>query len=51
MIIACPEMSIVDFKKFNCSVISPHEALMALDENNFPWEGKIVTNYNELLDR
>ena len=37
IIIACPEMSIVNFKKWNIHVVTPHEALMALDPDNYPW--------------
>jgi len=44
-------MSVVDFKKFNTSVVAPHEALMALEPEVFPWEGKVVTDYNILLQR
>jgi diphthamide biosynthesis protein 2 len=38
IIIACPEMSIVNFKKWNIHVVTPHEALMALDPDNYPWD-------------
>ena len=41
----------MEFKKFNMSVVSPHEAFMALNPSVFPWESKIITDYNELLDR
>lgn len=49
VIIACPEMSMVDFKRFNVHVVSPHEALMALEPSIFSWESKIITDYNILL--
>jgi diphthamide biosynthesis protein 2 len=51
VIIACPEMSMVDFKRFNMHVVSPHEALMALEPSIFPWESKIITDYNGLLKK
>ena len=51
VIIACPEMSLVEYKKFNMHVVTPHEALMALQPDNFPWEGKIITDYNILLTK
>ena len=50
VIIACPEMSMVDFKRFNVHVVTPHEALMALEPSIFPWESKIITDYNQLLN-
>ena len=51
VLIACPEQTIVDFKRFNTNVICPHEALMALKPDLFPWECKIITDYNVLLMR
>ena len=51
VIIACPEMTIIDYKKFNTHVITPHECLMALEPTIFPWECKIITDYNILLSR
>ena len=35
VIIACPEMSVLDFKKFNVHVVTPHEALMALQPDKY----------------
>ncbi len=49
IIIACPEMSIVTFKKWNIHVVTPHEALMALDPDSYPWSSQILTDYNLLL--
>ena len=51
MIIACPEMSLVEFKQFNMHIIAPHEALMSLEPDLFPWECKILTDYNLLLNK
>lgn len=44
-------MSIVDFKKFNVHVVTPHEALLALEPSIFQWESKIITDYNVLLQK
>lgn len=51
VIIACPNMSLMPFKKFQMHVITPHEAMMALEPDLFPWESKIITDYNLVLDR
>lgn len=51
MLIACPEQTIVEFKKFNTTVVTPHEALMALKPELFPWECRITTHFSELLGR
>ena len=44
-------MSLVNYKKFNMHVVTPHEALMALQPETFEWECKVVTDYNLLLDK
>jgi len=31
--------------------VTPHEALMALKPTLFPWECKIITDFNKLLYR
>lgn len=46
VIIACPEMSLVDFKQFNTHLVTPHETLMALHPETYPWNSKIMTDYN-----
>lgn len=51
VIIACPEMTVVEYKKFNTHVVTPHECLMALQPEIFPWECKVLTDYNMLLSR
>ena len=51
ILIACPQMSMVPFKKFNTQVITPHEALMALQPEVFPWESKVITDFGVLLNR
>ena len=33
------------------NVVAPHEAFMALKPDSFPWQSKIITDYNELLLR
>ena len=50
MIIACPEQSMVEFNQFNIHVVTPHEALMALEPEKYPWGSKIITDYRELLE-
>ena len=44
-------MSIVNFKKWNIHVITPHEALMALVPDSFPWNSQILTDFNLLLNK
>ena len=44
-------MTLVDYKTFNTHVVSPHEALLALQPNIFEWESKITTDYNILLNK
>jgi diphthamide biosynthesis protein 2 len=51
VLVACPEQSLVEFKMFNMTVVSPHEALMALEPEVFPWESKVVTHFEFLLNR
>lgn len=41
----------VDYKRFNTHVVTPHEAFMALKPDIFPWESKITTHFGELLAR
>ena len=48
VIVACPWMSLVNFRKWNMHVVTPHEALMALDDEHYPWQGRIVTDFNSL---
>jgi diphthamide synthase subunit DPH2 len=36
----------IDFKQFNMSVVTPHEFFMALEPELFPWEAKIITDFN-----
>lgn len=50
-IIACPEMTVIEYKKFNMHVVSPHEVFMALEPEAFPWESKITTHFNKLLEK
>lgn len=48
---SCPETSLVDFKDFNMHVVTPHEFFMALEPETFPWESKIITDFNLLLTK
>jgi diphthamide biosynthesis protein 2 len=47
--VGCKETSLIDAKDFLMPVVTPHEALMALRADLFPWESKIITDFNELL--
>ncbi|CDW79232.1 diphthamide biosynthesis protein 2-like [Stylonychia lemnae] len=49
VIIGCPETSLVPFKKFNMTVVTPHELFMAFEEDAFQWESKIITDFNQIL--
>lgn len=51
VLISCPEQALVDFYQFNACVVMPHEALMALEPETYPWECKIITDFNVLLER
>eukprot|EP00347_Sterkiella_histriomuscorum_P019811 403340210 len=51
VIVGCPETSLVPFRKFNMTVVTPHELLMALEEQNFPWESRIITDFNQILQQ
>jgi hypothetical protein len=44
-------MTLVDYKTFNTHVVSPHEALLALQPDIFEWDSKIITDYNILLNK
>lgn len=48
MIVACPWMSLVNFRKWNIHVVTPHETLMALDDENYPWQGRVLTDFNTI---
>jgi diphthamide synthase subunit DPH2 len=47
--VSCPETSLLDFKTFNIHVVTPHEFFMALEPDLFPWESRVITDFNELL--
>lgn len=51
ILVACPEQSIIEFKKFNTHCVTPHEAFMALRPELFLWECKIMTEFQGLLSR
>lgn len=51
VIISCPQMSMIPFKKWNIDVVTPHEVLMALQPELFPWESKIITDFCKILNR
>ena len=33
------------------TVVTPHELLMALEEEAFPWESRILTDFNQVLPK
>ena len=49
VIVGCKETSLIDAKDFLMPVVTPHEALMALRPDLFPWESKVITDFNELM--
>jgi diphthamide synthase subunit DPH2 len=49
--VSCPETSLIDFKTFNMHVATPHEFFMALMPEVFPWESRILTDFNQLLPK
>ena len=49
-IVGCPMISLVGFKQWNIHVVTPHEVLMALNSQSFPWNSQVITDYNQLLD-
>ena len=50
IMIACPQMTLVDYKMFSTHVVSPHEALLALRPESYLWDSKIITDFNSLLN-
>ena len=44
-------MTVVEYKKFNMHVVTPHEVFMALEPEIFPWQSKIITYFNILLNQ
>ena len=48
VIIACPLQTLVSFRKWSMHVVTPHEALMALEADAYPWASKIITDFNQL---
>ena len=47
--VACRETSIIGSKQFMMPLATPHEVLMALKPETYPWESKINTDFSELL--
>lgn len=37
VLVSCRETSLVDSREFMATVVTPHEVLMALMPNRFPW--------------
>jgi hypothetical protein len=33
------------------TVVTPHEFFMALEPETFPWESRVITDFNQLLPR
>lgn len=51
VVVGCRETSLIEPKQFMTTVVTPHEVMMALKSDMFPWEGKVITDFNELLDK
>ena len=49
VLVSCRETSIIDYRDFMATVVTPHEVLMALWPNCFPWQCKIITDFRLLL--
>ena len=49
VVVGCPETSMIDSKQFMIPVVTPHEVMMALRSELFPWQSKIITDFNKLL--
>ena len=50
VLVSCRETSLIDSREFMATVVTPHELLMALQPNRFPWQCKIITDFRVLLD-
>ena len=49
VIVGCKETSLINTKDFLMPVVTPHEVMMALRGELFPWKSKIITDFNELI--
>lgn len=47
--VGCRETSLISSKEFMMPVATPHELLMALLPDLFPWQSKITTDFQKLL--
>jgi len=43
--VGCRETSLISSKEFMMPVATPHELLMALLPDLFPWQSKIITDF------
>lgn len=49
MIVGCKETSLIDARDFLMPIVIPHEVMMALRGDLFPWQSKIITDFNQLI--
>lgn len=43
--VGCRETSLISSKEFMIPICTPHELLMALLPERFPWQSKIITDF------
>lgn len=49
--VGCRETSIFSTKEFMIPIATPHELFMALMPESFPWESKVITDFQLLLPK
>lgn len=49
--VGCRETSIFSTKEFMIPIATPHELLMALMPEQFPWQSKVITDFQLLLPK
>ncbi len=47
--VGCRETSLISSREFMMPICTPHELLMALLPDLFPWQSKIITDFQLLL--
>ena len=47
--VSCRETSMIDSRDFMATVVTPHEVFMAYMPSIFPWQSKIITDFQQLL--
>jgi len=49
--VGCRETSLIEFKQFMMTLVTPHELLMALLPETFPWECRVITDFGLLIPK